>query len=89
MKKLALLSLVMVILVSLFSVFVHKRELSQWKDAYWEVKELHNETLSQNIRLHKVILKYKASLPIEFLQEVYPKASSQRLKDFQEKVHED
>lgn len=88
MKKLALLSLVMVV-VSLFSAYVHKSGLSRWKDAYWEVKELYDETLSQNIHLHKVILKYKASLPIEFLQEVYPQDSSQRLKDFQEKVHED
>lgn len=89
MKKLALLSLVMVILVSLFSVFVHKRELSQWKDAYWEVKELHNETLLQNVNLYKAIHKHKETLPTEFLLDVFPRDSAEILKNVQEKVHED
>lgn len=87
MKKLALVSLVMVVLVSLFSVFVHKRELSRWKNAYWEEKELCKEMLSQNISLYKAIHKHKEALPTEFLLEVFPRDSAEILKNAQEQIH--
>ena len=88
MKKLALLSLVMVV-VSLYSAYVHKSGLSRWKDAYWEVKELYDETLLQNVNLYKAIHKHKETLPTEFLLDVFPRDSAEILKNAQEKVHED